>query len=104
MKRWLLAVATVAMAACSEAAHSASLAQQRPGAVRILKQTYYAALKLKRCSRIDHYYVSLHPRAAAIEGRVWPELAPELARLIRLRSLAVAKRMGAVIADAEKRW
>jgi hypothetical protein len=104
VKRWLLAIATVAMAACSDAAYSASRAQQRPGAVRIVKQTYYAALKLKRCSRVDHYYISLHPHAAAIEGRIWPELVPELARLKGLRRLAVAKRLGAVIADAEKRW
>ena len=101
--RLAITAAALALLACGAGADSLSRVPSNE-AVRPVIEAYYAALNFKRCSRVDHYYITLHPDAAAMEGSVWPGLEPELIRFDRLRRLSVEKGLGAAISNADARW
>lgn len=103
MRLWIAALSFVILA-CGAVADSPARTRPNAQAARQVIEAYYAGLNLKRCSRIDHYYVTFHREAGALEGRIWPGLEPELARFERLRNAAIARGLGAAIRDADVRW
>lgn len=102
--RLLAAAASLLVIACGAGADNVSRPAPNAAAARQVIKSYYAGLTLKRCSRIDHYYVTIHPEAAAMEGRTWPGLEPELARFETLRWAAAKEGLGAALLDADARW
>ena len=101
--RLAITAAALALLACDAGANSVSRAPNNELVRQVIK-AYYAALNFKRCSKVDHYYITLHPDAAAMEGRTWPGLEPELIRFDRLRRVSVEKGLGAEISNADARW